>query len=115
MNGDQVYPDGPWRPPSSVQRGSGQFLSLCAGDPFRADARYLDTTTEVLRPATPLFRHPVTITPPYVNLYPSAARFQDLCGYTPEETIPAIPMLPISYGDAAPLLALLGGAPAPER
>jgi len=31
-----VYPDGPWRPPSSVQRGSIQFISLCAGDPSRA-------------------------------------------------------------------------------
>lgn len=31
-----VYPDGPWRPPSSVQRGSIQFISICAGDPSRA-------------------------------------------------------------------------------
>ena len=28
-----VYPDGPWRPPFSVQRGSTQFLSICPGDP----------------------------------------------------------------------------------
>ncbi|GBG25629.1 Transferrin receptor protein 2 [Hondaea fermentalgiana] len=32
----KVYPDGPWRPASSVQRGSAQFNSLCAGDPARA-------------------------------------------------------------------------------
>ena len=32
----QVYPDGPWRPPTSVQRGSIQFISLCPGDPSRA-------------------------------------------------------------------------------
>jgi len=32
----QVYPNGPWRPASSVQRGSAQFNSLCAGDPARA-------------------------------------------------------------------------------
>lgn len=31
-----VYPYGPWRPKSSVQRGSIQFISLCAGDPTRA-------------------------------------------------------------------------------
>ena len=31
-----VYPYGPWRPPSSVQRGSIQFISICAGDPSRA-------------------------------------------------------------------------------
>ncbi|KAH8076771.1 exopeptidase [Aureococcus anophagefferens] len=32
-------PAGPWRPPQGVQRGSAQYLSLCAGDPFRL---YLD-------------------------------------------------------------------------
>ena len=74
-----------------MQRGSAQFLSLCAGDPFRADARYQDlggasgegTTTE------------------------------ELCGYKPEDTIPSRPVLPLSYADAAPMLAQLGGAPAP--
>ena len=66
-----------------MQRGSAQFLSLCAGDPFRADARYRDTTTE------------------------------ELCGYAPQDTIPSRPVLPLSYADAAPLLAQLGGAPAP--
>jgi len=28
-----VYPDGPWRPKSGVQRGSVQFLSICPGEP----------------------------------------------------------------------------------
>ena len=32
MRGD-VYPDGPMRPPSSIQRGSVQFLSIQPGDP----------------------------------------------------------------------------------
>lgn len=32
-NGYKAYPDGPARNPSSVQRGSTQFLSLLAGDP----------------------------------------------------------------------------------
>mmetsp|Transcript_99081 Transcript_99081/g.296049 ORF Transcript_99081/g.296049 Transcript_99081/m.296049 type:complete len:683 (+) Transcript_99081:59-2107(+) len=31
-----VYPNGPWRPPFGVQRGSVQFNSLCGGDPSRA-------------------------------------------------------------------------------
>ena len=35
-----AYPDGPWRSPSSVQRGSVQYNSLCSGDPARADPRY---------------------------------------------------------------------------
>jgi N-acetylated-alpha-linked acidic dipeptidase len=32
-NGDDFYPDGPARNPSSVQRGSAQFLSILPGDP----------------------------------------------------------------------------------
>ncbi|MEE8526478.1 MAG: M28 family metallopeptidase, partial [Thermoanaerobaculia bacterium] len=46
MKGD-VYPDGPMRPPSAIQRGSVQYLSLQPGDPStpgypsRADARRL--------------------------------------------------------------------------
>ena len=32
MRGD-VYPDGPMRPPSAIQRGSVQFLSVQPGDP----------------------------------------------------------------------------------
>ncbi|KAJ1482982.1 hypothetical protein T484DRAFT_1623472 [Baffinella frigidus] len=31
----EVYPDGPWRPASAVQRGSVQFISKCAGDVAR--------------------------------------------------------------------------------
>ena len=78
-------------PASAVQRGSAQFLSLCAGDPFRADARYA---------ALPGFNE--------------TNATETLCGYAPEETIPRRPVLPISYGDAAPILARLGGAAAPE-
>jgi N-acetylated-alpha-linked acidic dipeptidase len=46
MRGD-VYPDGPMRPPSAIQRGSVQFLSVQPGDPStpgypaRADAKRL--------------------------------------------------------------------------
>ena len=32
MKGD-IYPDGPWRHPSAIQRGSVQFLSIAPGDP----------------------------------------------------------------------------------
>ena len=32
VRGD-VYPEGPWRPPSAIQRGSVQFLSSMPGDP----------------------------------------------------------------------------------
>ena len=35
-NGVELYPDGPGRNPSSVQRGSTQFLSIAPGDPYDA-------------------------------------------------------------------------------
>ncbi|KAJ8663554.1 hypothetical protein O0I10_000797 [Lichtheimia ornata] len=34
VNPAKGYPEGPWRSPSSAQRGSVQFLSLTAGDPL---------------------------------------------------------------------------------
>jgi N-acetylated-alpha-linked acidic dipeptidase len=42
-----TYPAGPWRPESGVQRGSVQFLSLCPGDPVRAQAGGAHTVEEV--------------------------------------------------------------------
>lgn len=73
-----VYPDGAWRPADSIQRGSAQFNSLCAGDPGRPGV-------------------------------------EAECGYRTEQLIPAVPALPISYGDALPLLRSLqaSGRPAP--
>ena len=55
-----VYPDGPWRPPSSVQRGSTWFLSQCAGDPARSYLPEVDVVdvcgyeTEELVPQIPV-------------------------------------------------------------
>jgi N-acetylated-alpha-linked acidic dipeptidase len=78
-----TYPNGPWRPESSIQRGSVQYNSRCAGDPRRADPRYstiLNTTV------------------------------QELCGVlSPHEMVPRIPSLPLNYRDALPLLQNLGG------
>lgn len=73
-----TYPSGPWRPETSVQRGSVQFNSLCGGDPGRKNV-------------------------------------EELCGYKTSELIPKIPALPISYGDAVPLLKTLGGPLVPKE
>ena len=81
-----TYPDGPWRPPSAVQRGSVQFMSRCAGDPYRLYATGGNRTATV----------------------------EDICGYATEDLIPSGPVLPIGYGDAGPLLEALGGVPAPD-
>ena len=79
-----VYPYGPWRPKSSVQRGSIQFISLCAGDPTRAYARHGQGVEEV-------------------------------CGFSKDELIPQIPVMPISYGDALVFLESLGGPEVPHN
>ena len=76
-----TYPHGPWRPASSVQRGSVQFNSLCAGDPRRTASN---------------------------NSF-------EKCGYEPEDLYPKIPVLPISYEDALPLLRDLQGPFAPPE
>lgn len=76
-----VYPKGPWRPSFGVQRGSVQFNTLCAGDPMRADKRYGTMQQSV----------------------------ESLCGHNYTDLIPKIPSLPISYGDAKPLLEALSG------
>jgi N-acetylated-alpha-linked acidic dipeptidase len=81
-----VYPEGPWRPASAVQRGTAVFTSLCGGDPYRADPRYGDDYD--------------------INA-------QNVCSFTPDEILPTKPVLPISYGDAGPILAQLGGQDAP--
>ena len=89
-NGYKPYPDGPARNPSSVQRGSVQFLS----------ASCLSRTPILLikigiSPGDPT-------TPGYPSL-PGAPRTD------PHRTIPRIPSLPISYRDALPLLKALNG------
>lgn len=76
-----TYPDGGYRPSSSVQRGSVVFNSLCGGDPARAA---------------------------------SDKPVEETCGFSQEELMPSIPVMPISYGDAEPLLRAMGGANAPE-
>lgn len=79
----EVYPAGPWRSETSVQRGSVQFNSLCAGDPYRADPRYKDDLNTSLK---------------------------ELCGAdSAKDLIPSIPSLPLSYKDATPLLEMMEG------
>lgn len=78
-NGYKAYPHGPARQPSSVQRGSVQFLSSYPGDPLT----------------------------PFVPAYKDTK--DRLPRDDPEINIPSIPSLPISYEDALPLLKSLNG------
>lgn len=78
-----VYPEGPWRPEFGVQRGSVQFLQICPGNPGEPG------------------RVAACLGPEYANESYSGT------------LIPNIPVQPISWGDAYPLLSSLGGPVAP--
>ncbi len=79
---DDVYPTGPMRPASGVQRGSVMDMPVYPGDP---------------------------LSPGWASV-PGGRRL------TPAEavTLVKIPVLPIGYGDALPLLRTLAGPVAPE-
>lgn len=81
MRGD-IYPDGPFRPESAIQRGSVQFLSVAPGDPT---------------------------TPGWASTV-GAKRIE----YKDLEEIARIPSLPISYGEAAPILKAIAGPEVPD-
>ncbi|KZF24437.1 glutamate carboxypeptidase [Xylona heveae TC161] len=83
-NGYALYPDGPARQPSSVQRGSTQFLS-----------NVMTIFLLGVAPGDPT-------TPGYPSK-PGVPR-QEVNG-----SIPSIPSIPISYLDALPLLKALNG------
>ncbi len=81
-----AYPKGPWRPASGVQRGSVGFMFQFPGDP---------TTPGVA--STPTL-------PDAKRISPAAS-----------EQLPKIPVTPLSYADASPILEHLGGPPSPRE
>ncbi|MDQ2832242.1 MAG: M28 family metallopeptidase [Acidobacteriota bacterium] len=82
-----VYPKGPWRPDSAVQRGSVQFLPIYPGDP---------TTPGIAST---------------LDLPPSRRLAADKL----QADQPSIPTNPLSYKDAAPILKALGGEESPRE
>ncbi|KAJ3190629.1 hypothetical protein HK101_008521 [Irineochytrium annulatum] len=89
----KVYPEGKWRPPTGVQRGSVQYVRLTLGCLLAL------TVTEQLS----IFAGDPTT--PFEPSWPNATRVP----LNETLTIPKIPSLPISYGDAEPLLRALKG------
>jgi N-acetylated-alpha-linked acidic dipeptidase len=80
-----VYPAGPYRPRTSVQRGDVHYMFRYPGDP----------------------------TTPGIASLPSLPASQRI---DPEraESLPSIPAVPLSYGDALPILQHLGGPESPR-
>jgi len=81
-----AYPKGPWRPASGVQRGSVGFMFQFPGDP---------TTPGVA--STPALPDSKRVSP------------------ADSEQLPKIPVTPLSYADASPILEHLGGPPSPRE
>jgi N-acetylated-alpha-linked acidic dipeptidase len=82
-----VYPKGPWRPETAVQRGSIQFLPIYPGDP----------------------------TTPGIASTPDLPASKRIPADKLQANQPSIPTNPISYKDAAPILKALGGDESPRE
>jgi N-acetylated-alpha-linked acidic dipeptidase len=80
------YPNGPWRPASAVQRGSVGFMFQFPGDPTTPGTASTPTLPDSKRV--------------------SPAESQQL---------PRVPVTPLSYADASPILQHLGGPPSPRE
>jgi len=81
------YPIGPWRPDTSVQRGSVQYLFKYTGDP---ETPGVASTLDL----------------------PDSARIKDVTG--PNGNQPRIISIPLSFHDAAPILQALKGPGVPQ-
>ncbi len=86
VRGD-AYPKGPYRPASAVQRGATQFLPIYPGDP---ETPGIAST---------------------MDLDPKKRIPQDRL----QDNQPSIPANPLSYKDAEPILAALGGKETPRE
>jgi N-acetylated-alpha-linked acidic dipeptidase len=81
-----AYPKGPWRPASGVQRGSIGYMFQFPGDPTTPGIASTPNLPDSKR------------TPPAQS-----------------EQLPKIPVTPISYADASPILENLSGPPSPRE
>jgi N-acetylated-alpha-linked acidic dipeptidase len=85
IRGD-AYPKGPWRPATGVQRGSVGYMFQFPGDPTTPGIASTPNLPDSKR------------TPPAES-----------------EQLPKIPVTPISYADASPILEHLGGPASPRE
>ncbi len=119
MRGD-VYPKGPYRPQSAIQRGSVQFLSLGPGDPTTPGWPSLRNGKRL--PFDPVNGFPLDTpvgddVPPPGGRKPRAgdavAQWEKQTNLKRKEYFAAIPSLPISYQAARPILEQLAGPEVP--
>jgi N-acetylated-alpha-linked acidic dipeptidase len=118
-----IYPHGPYRPPSAIQRGSVQFLSLQPGDPSTPDGPSVKEAERL--PYHARFGFPLgdpkdnwvqgfsTQDAIIKRPYNDENEWEKAAGRRRRDYFAAIPSLPISYEAATPILKALGGPNVP--
>ena len=105
-----TFPHGPFRSPSSFQRGSVQFLSLGPGDPSTPNGPSLKDAARL--PLDPKNGFPIVGTALGSGAEDVKA-WEKTAGQVREDYYATIPSLPISYEAARPIIEALGGANVP--
>ena len=117
-----VFPAGPFRPGSSLQRGSVQFLSLGPGDPSTPNSPSIKGAKRLpfdKRNGFTLAEEDVAEDPftPSHHGHPmvqSIKTWEKETGQVREDYYATIPSLPISYDTARPILEAMGGPNVPS-
>ncbi len=95
-----VYPQGPYRPESAIQRGSVQFLSIQPGDPST--------------PGWPSVKGAKRLPFDRSFGFLTGQDWEKATELKRDDYFATIPSLPISYGAARPILDALGGPNVPH-
>jgi N-acetylated-alpha-linked acidic dipeptidase len=112
-----VYPNGPYRPGSAVQRGSVQFLSLGPGDPSTPGTPSVKNAKRIPFDEMNGFELNTNVT--VVNeknervQVNKVKEWEKATGLIREDYFATIPSLPIGYDSARPILEALGGPNVP--
>ncbi|HEY2158930.1 MAG TPA: PA domain-containing protein, partial [Isosphaeraceae bacterium] len=112
-----VYPNGPYRPGSALQRGSVQFLSLGPGDPSTPNAPSIKNAKRI--PFDEMDGFTLNTNATIVNeknervQVNKVKEWEKATGLVREDYFATIPSLPIGYDAARPILQDLGGPNAP--
>lgn len=109
-----VYPDGPYRPASAIQRGSVQFLSKEPGDPSTPDGPSVKGANRLpIDPRNGFPRFQKSFGGRITETEPVKA-WEKATGLVRDDYYAAIPSLPISYEAARPILEALSGSNVPK-
>ncbi len=121
-----VYPNGPFRPSSAIQRGSVQFLSLGPGDPSTPFGPSVNGAKRLPFDEANGFTLADVGVPPYTPPpgafaagvptpgSPSVAEWEKQTGLKRDEYFATIPSLPLSYQSAHEILKVLAGPNVPS-